>query len=69
MEHAAQVLGIPMSQVLRNIDEYGNTSAASIPLALAEAGFPLKIGEFPTHFDTFSIDSVFFNLQVVTSSN
>lgn len=37
MEHAAQVLGIPMSQVLRNIDEYGNTSAASIPLALAEA--------------------------------
>ena len=32
-------------------------------------GFPLKIGEFPTYFDTFSIDSVFFNLQVVTSSN
>ena len=35
----------------------------------AHTGFPLKIGEFPTHFDTFSIDSVFFNLQVVTSSN
>lgn len=25
------------NQVLRNLDEYGNTSAASIPLALAEA--------------------------------
>jgi len=37
MEHAAQVLGIPMSRVLRNIEEYGNTSAGSIPLALAEA--------------------------------
>lgn len=37
MEHAADVLGIPMSQVLRNIEEYGNTSAGSIPLALAEA--------------------------------
>eukprot|EP01041_Mallomonas_annulata_P010861 gene10861-22678_t len=37
MEHAADVLGIPMSKVLRNIEEYGNTSAGSIPLALAEA--------------------------------
>ena len=37
MEHAAEVLGIPMSKVLKNIEEYGNTSAASIPLALAEA--------------------------------
>lgn len=37
MEHAADVLGIPMSQVLRNIEEYGNTSAGSIPLALTEA--------------------------------
>lgn len=37
MEHAADVLGIGMDKVLRNIDEYGNTSAASIPLALAEA--------------------------------
>lgn len=37
MEHAAQVLGIPMSKVLRNVEEYGNTSAGSIPLALAEA--------------------------------
>jgi len=37
MEHAADVLGIPMSQVLRNIGEYGNTSAGSIPLALTDA--------------------------------
>ena len=26
-----------MSKVLRNLEEYGNTSAGSIPLALAEA--------------------------------
>lgn len=37
MEHAAQVLGISMDKVLRNIEEFGNTSAGSIPLALAEA--------------------------------
>jgi 3-oxoacyl-[acyl-carrier-protein] synthase-3 len=27
MEHASKELGIPMDKVLRNIDEYGNTSA------------------------------------------
>lgn len=37
MEHAASVLGISMDKVLRNLHEYGNTSAGSIPLALAEA--------------------------------
>lgn len=37
MEHAAGVLGIPMDKVLKNIEEYGNTSAGSIPLALKEA--------------------------------
>jgi len=37
MEHAADVLDISMDKVLRNIAEYGNTSAGSIPLALAEA--------------------------------
>ena len=26
-----------MTQVLRNLEEYGNTSAGSIPLALTEA--------------------------------
>ena len=37
VQHAAELLGIPMSKVLVNLDEYGNTSAASIPLCLAEA--------------------------------
>ena len=37
MEHASQVLGIPMEKVLVNLDEYGNTSAGSIPLALEQA--------------------------------
>jgi 3-oxoacyl-[acyl-carrier-protein] synthase-3 len=37
MEHASQVLGIPMSKVIVNLDEYGNTSAGSIPLALTQA--------------------------------
>ena len=37
MQHASEVLGIPMSKVLKNLEEYGNTSAGSIPLALAEA--------------------------------
>lgn len=33
----AQRLGLPMEKVVVNIDRYGNTSAASIPLALDEA--------------------------------
>ncbi len=37
IESAAERLGVPMSRVAVNIDRYGNTSAASIPLALAEA--------------------------------
>jgi len=37
MESAAQRLGIPMDRVYVNIDRYGNTSAASIPVALHEA--------------------------------
>jgi 3-oxoacyl-[acyl-carrier-protein] synthase-3 len=37
IEAAAERLGIPMDRALVNIDRYGNTSAASIPLALAEA--------------------------------
>lgn len=45
MEHAADVLGIPMDKVLRNINEYGNTSAGSIPLALAEAVKAGKVKE------------------------
>ena len=34
---AAQRLGIPEERTMINVDRYGNTSAASIPLALAEA--------------------------------
>ncbi len=37
IEYAAKKLGFPMEKVMVNIDKYGNTSAASIPLALVEA--------------------------------
>lgn len=37
LESVAEKLGIPMSKVAVNIDRYGNTSAASVPLALEEA--------------------------------
>jgi len=37
MEIVAQRLGIPMEKVIHNLEEYGNTSAGSIPLALSEA--------------------------------
>jgi 3-oxoacyl-[acyl-carrier-protein] synthase III len=37
IESAATRLGIPAERTLVNIDRYGNTSAASIPLVLAEA--------------------------------
>jgi 3-oxoacyl-[acyl-carrier-protein] synthase-3 len=37
IEAAAGRLDIPMERTLVNIDRYGNTSAASIPLVLAEA--------------------------------
>jgi 3-oxoacyl-[acyl-carrier-protein] synthase-3 len=37
IEAVNQRLGIPMDKTVVNIDRYGNTSAASIPLALAEA--------------------------------
>jgi 3-oxoacyl-[acyl-carrier-protein] synthase-3 len=33
----ASRLGLPMEKVVLNMDRYGNTSAASIPLALDEA--------------------------------
>ncbi len=33
----AHSLKIPLEKVMRNIDKYGNTTAASIPIALAEA--------------------------------
>lgn len=37
IEHAAKKLKLPMDKVVVNLDRYGNTSSASIPLALDEA--------------------------------
>jgi 3-oxoacyl-[acyl-carrier-protein] synthase-3 len=37
IDHAARRLGIPEGRVFGNVAQYGNTSAASIPLALDEA--------------------------------
>jgi len=37
METVAKRLGLPMSKVLTNLSEHGNTSAGSIPIALAAA--------------------------------
>ena len=37
LDAAAESLGLPKSKLFVNLDRYGNTSAASIPLALAEA--------------------------------
>ena len=34
---AAERLGVPSARTMVNVDRYGNTSAASVPLALAEA--------------------------------
>ena len=37
IESAAQRLGLPMDKVFVNLEKYGNTDAATIPIALAEA--------------------------------
>ena len=37
LDHAAERLGVASDRVFSNIDRYGNTSSASIPLALTEA--------------------------------
>jgi 3-oxoacyl-[acyl-carrier-protein] synthase III len=37
IDHAVAKLGIPKEKVVVNVDRYGNTSSASIPLALGEA--------------------------------
>ena len=37
LETCAKKLGVPMEKMISNLDEYGNTSAGSIPLALDEA--------------------------------
>lgn len=47
IEYASRRLKVPMEKFFVNIDKYGNTSAASVPLALAEldASGELKRGE------------------------
>ena len=47
IQSAAKRLGIPMDKVIVNVDKYGNTSAASIPIALDEAvkGGKIKYGD------------------------
>jgi 3-oxoacyl-[acyl-carrier-protein] synthase-3 len=37
IDHAREKLGLPTERVFTNLDKYGNTSAASIPVALCEA--------------------------------
>ena len=37
IDAAAKSLGLPSEKVYMNLDRYGNTSAASIPIALCEA--------------------------------
>ena len=37
IRYAAEEYGLPPDKVVMNVDRYGNTSAASIPLALSEA--------------------------------
>jgi 3-hydroxy-3-methylglutaryl CoA synthase len=37
IESVAKGLGLPMEKMFVNVDRYGNTSAASVPIALAEA--------------------------------
>jgi 3-oxoacyl-[acyl-carrier-protein] synthase III len=43
----AERLGVPMEKVVVNVDKYGNTSAASVPVALDEArrGGRIKTGD------------------------
>jgi len=45
LENAAARLGIPMERVFVNIDRYGNTSSASVPIALDEARRLGRIGK------------------------
>jgi 3-oxoacyl-[acyl-carrier-protein] synthase-3 len=44
IEAAAERLGLPLSLFFTNIEEYGNTSAASVPIALNEAS---RVGRLP----------------------
>jgi len=43
IEHAAKRMNLPMDRVAVNVDRYGNTSTASVPMALEEALLAGKI--------------------------
>ena len=47
LEATAKRLGVPLEKVMVNVDRVGNTSAASIPIALDEAhrGGRIKSGD------------------------
>ena len=44
IEATAKHAGVPMSKVMVNVDRYGNTSSASIPLAMEQAVAEGRIG-------------------------
>ncbi len=44
IEATAKHAGVPMSKVMVNVDRYGNTSSASIPLALEQAVSEGRVG-------------------------
>ena len=44
IEATAKHAGIPMAKVMVNLDRYGNTSSASIPLALDQAVAEGRVG-------------------------
>ncbi len=48
IEATAKHAGVPMEKVFVNVDRYGNTSSASIPIALDEALASGRIGEGAT---------------------
>jgi 3-oxoacyl-[acyl-carrier-protein] synthase-3 len=48
IEATAKHANIPMEKVFVNVDRYGNTSAASIPIALSEAQAEGRITEGST---------------------
>ncbi len=45
VDHAVKNLGLDPGKVLMNIDRYGNTSSASIPICLAEAQAAGRLGD------------------------
>lgn len=46
MDHVAQRLGVAKERFFKNLSQYGNTSAASIPMALYDAKALLKPGDY-----------------------